>query len=455
MIRRHAVLRGLVLAALLLAASSVVPQSANARTISLASAGPSTHEVNSGSPDRATAVAPMRSPALQALDNSGNDTETNYTVEKIYYGQGWATDSGPGVRRLLALLNLTEGHVQSYLDGGTFSAFTQLLVDFSIPATADGSTEGPALQIRFSYYVDARCIGLNETTCPLGTNTTAVEQDVFNLEVRRILEYRDADANGSYDSGETVVREVLLAQPQAPFIRLQAFAGNGSQLDLPYLWNVTSDSVNLTQGALFAGDPLLDALSHFQISVGNVVPVNLTLDSLLFLKPTLYKGVPLTPSELKLDFSLEVPDYVANDTALALELGLTSDHFRLAVNRTGATEGVYASAGAAAAFFSWNANATLDGARSAAVGSTIAERNETSQTVYLAYPRATSILHDPLLGLALYRAQPSAPEGSAPPTHGSPPAEPTLWPWALAVVVTAVAVGAGTILLFWTRRRRS
>ena len=449
MSRRLAALRGLVVAALLLSASFALAASLPIR--------PSVAGTHGSIPLRvdATPGAPTDTPVPASSSTPlTSNGEENYTIEKIFYGQGWLADSTTGVRRLVALLNLSEGYTRSYPGNGTFSAFTQAFIEFSIPGAADGPAGGPALQIRFSYYVSANCFQLNATACPLGSNTTAIRQDVFTLEILRILEYRDSNGNGSFEPGEPVAREVPLANPQAPFVRLWPFATNGSAMDLPYLWNVSSDTENVTMGALFAGDPLLDQLSHFWISVGNGVPVNLTLDSFLFLKPTTYKGIPLTPSELKLDLLLGVPSYAANDTAPALELSLTSDHFRLALNATNITEGVYASSGAAAAFFTWSGNATLDNGRSGAVGSTVGAKNETWETLYLAYPRATVIRHDPVLGLALAGTMPAPLAGPSPPRGGPQPPGGTGFGWALAATAAGLVVGASAYALLRRRRPR-
>ncbi len=117
--------------------------------------------------------------------------QVDYSMEKVYYGYGWRLDSATGVRRQLVLLNLTEGYEESYPSGGLFSTFTQLFIEFSLPMNASGPEDGPGLLIRFSYHVDAICFQLSEATCPLGANLSATSQDVFELELRRILEYRD------------------------------------------------------------------------------------------------------------------------------------------------------------------------------------------------------------------------------------------------------------------------
>ena len=432
---RLAALRVLAIAALLLTASLL---------LSRPPFGPA---IVATLPQRATGS--VSSSITHPSNGEGNGTEENYTVEKIFYGFGWMNGSAPGTRRLIALLNLTEGYARTYPGNGSFRAMSQDFILFSIPSAADGPADGRPLEIRFSYYVQASCYQLNETTCPIGSNSTEIRQDVFTFGIPRILEYRDVTGNGSYEPGEPVAREVNLAQPAAPFIRLWPFAKNGSRMDLPYLWNVSSESTNLTMGALFAGDRLLMDLSHFWISVGNGVPVNLTLDSFLFLHPTRFKGIPLTPSQLKLDINLGVPSYVQDGTAPAVELRLTSDHFRFSANSTSTNESVYTSSTAAAAFFTWSANATVDGDRRAPVGSTLAAANATSETVYLAYPRGTVIRHDPVLGLAFGVAMPSTPAGGSPPGGG--PQAAGAWLWTVAAASAGLAIG---LVAFEILRRR-
>src|SRR2546426_1788188 len=384
-------------------------------------------------------VSPM---PVSALDPD------EYSIAGIFYGTGWTADSTSGLRRFVALLNLSETYQKHFPDNGTFDAFSQIFILFSIPVNGSEPANGSGLKIRFSYYSAMRCIHLDNRTCPLGSNDTAIGQDIFNLEVRRIIEYRDADGSGAYEPGEPVVNVVPLSQPESPHVRAWPFAQDGSAMDLPYYWNTSMPEAELTEGALFAGDPLLDRLSHFWISTGNGVPTNLTLNSFFFLRPTTYQGVPLTPTRLKLDLLLEHIFYVAGDTAPALEFELTSSQFRFSSNGSGATEGLFTNSTAAQAFFTWNPNATADRA-TAPVRATIVETNE-SATVYLSYPRASSIHHDPVFGLAFAGEPRSVPP---PGGHSQPPSlEANLWvPFFVALVIT---VGTGTYLLVRLSRRR-
>src|SRR3989454_12460632 len=109
------------------------------------------------------------------------------------------------------------------------------------------------------------CIHLDTPTCPLGSNDTAVVQDTFDLEVRRIIEYRDADGSGGYEPGDPIVNAISLAQPESPHIRAWPSAFDGSMMDLPYDWSTITNETQLSVGALFAGDPLLDPLSPLRI----------------------------------------------------------------------------------------------------------------------------------------------------------------------------------------------
>lgn len=377
--------------------------------------------------------------------------DVEYSIEKVFYGYGWAIDPVTGVRRDFAQLNLTESFVRSYPDNGTFESFSQVFVHFSIPVDASGPANGTGLDIRFSYYVDSTCRGLNATTCPLGANQTAISQDVFDLEIHRILEYRDANGNGSYDPGEPVAQEIPLSQPLAPFRHLWAEGENGTPLRVPYLWNQTWESGSLTQGALFQGDAFLALLRDFWIAVGSGVPLNLTVNSFLFLDPTTYKGVPLTPSVLKLDLYMDGIRYAANDTSLALDLRLTSNHFRFSVSDTGTSESVYTNASAAEAFFTWSQNATIDNGVSAPVGSTILRDDSNSTTVYLSYPRASVVAHDPVLGFRMKEA-PMSPPGSNPPAAGLPPDVPVAM---IALLSGGVAMTAALLAhRAWRRKPR-
>src|SRR5437879_12422937 len=92
-----------------------------------------------------------------------------YSIAKIFYGSGWMADPTSGLRRYVALLNLTEAYQQHYPDNGTLDAFSQIFIEFSIPADASGPVDGAALRIHFSYSVRIRRLTLDPLTCPLGS----------------------------------------------------------------------------------------------------------------------------------------------------------------------------------------------------------------------------------------------------------------------------------------------
>lgn len=390
-------------------------------------------------------AALLLSSLLLVAIQPGVHAQSEYAIEKIFYGSGWSVDSVTGVRRQTAILNLTQEQVETFPGGGAFEAFSQIFVEFSTPADSTGPSDGPGLRIRFSYHVSARCLQLSESVCPLGANTTAISQDVMDLQVRRILEYRDTDGNQKYDPGEPAVQEIPLSQPQAPFVATRPLTRNGSDMELPYTWNVSSDNYNITLGALFAGDPLLDELYSFRIAVGNGAPLNLTIDSFLFLRPTTYKGIPLTPSEVKLDISMSDIRYAANDTELALELTFQSAQYRIGLNATGVSETLSMSSAAAEAFFAWSSNATVDG-RLISVGSTTRATNDSARTIYLSYGRGARIEHDPVLGLALKPSGVSQP----PPETGNLQ---TTALWFLILAPISLAIGVASFVLFRRRRR--
>lgn len=370
--------------------------------------------------------------------------EISYSIEKVFYGFGWRIDPGEGPQRRLAFLNLTEGFEETYPSGGLFSAFTQFFPEFSLSANASGPRNGTGLLIHLSYHVSALCFELNETVCPLGMKETAISQDTFDLEFRRILEYRDANGNGTYDLGEPVAQEVRLSQPASPFTEISASRRDGSNVALPFNWNLSWESGNITQGALFAGDALLDDLLSYLIIVGTSAPMNFTVGASLFLQPNTHKGIPLTPSQLKLDLHLAPLSYVEADTALALEVALRSAQYRFQANVTGTTESIFTSSEAAEAFFMWSENVTVDG-QTRRVGSTRLQPDNSTVLLFLSYPRGDVIVHDPVLGVSLAQGG-----SSAPPT---PPEVPQPIPFT-TVLTASFAVVAAVALYAVIRWRR-
>ncbi len=372
-------------------------------------------------------------------------SQGDYTTEKVFYGFGTNIDPETGGLRLVAFLNLTEGYSEARGTNGTYQVSSQIFVEYFIPADDKGPSNGAGLRIRFSYNVSARCLGINVSLCPLGANGSATSKDTFVLEIRRILEYRDADGDGAHTPGEPVVKAVALNRPLLPSVRLWPFTQDGYQLSLPFNSNISTGTSNITQGVLYAGDPLLGQVNDFLISVGNGVPVNLTLDSYMFLRPSTYRGIPLTPSQLKLDLYLAPMRYVANDTSVALEIGLLSSQYRLSANASASSERLYTSSTAAEAFFSWNSSARVDG-RAARVGAKVIATNDSARTLYMSYPRWSIIAHDPVLGLT------SAPGSPSPGTGGSgTPLGRELW---MGVSIASGVVGGATVLYVLLRRRR-
>lgn len=371
--------------------------------------------------------------------------QADYKIEKVFYGFGWRTDSETGLDRNIALLNLTEGFEETYPGDGLYSTFKQLFVEFSTPTNESGPEAGPGLGLRFSYHLNALCHNLSGETCPLGDLQSASSQDTFHLEVRRILEFVDGDGNGTYDPGETVVQQVHLAQAIRPFVEFEAYGPDWLPIDVPFNWNQSWEAGNLTQGALSAEDPLLEEVWGFRVTVGAEAPINFTMESFLFLQPSVYRGIPLTPSELKLDISMRDISYAQEGTVLALELGLSSSQYRFQANSTGTAGSLLTPSTAAEAYFRWNATATVDG-ETGTVGSTVVPSNESAVVLYLAYPRGESIVHDPVLGVVgKGEVIPMPPNGEGPPS---------LALWQIGLISTvAVAMVVATFALLRRRLR--
>src|SRR2546426_9613000 len=119
----------------------------------------------------------------------------------------------------------------------------------------------------------------------------------------------------------------------------------------------------------------------------------------------------------------------------------------VSANESGSSDGVFTNASAAQAFFTWSPNATADGV-SSAVRSTVIASNE-SATVYLSYPRATAIYHDPVVGLAYVGQRFSA----APPGPPSTPGRSGTPIWIPILAGTAVIIGVGAYLVVRYSRR--
>lgn len=169
------------------------------------------------------------------------------------------------------------------------------------------------------------------------------------------------------------------------------------------------------------------------------------------------EGVPIRPSEVKFDVEVSLFPFERSDSALALLLTLETE-VEPKMNLTG-TQGELDAVGERyEGFFRWAANVTADGVQ-AQVGSTIlaleTESNtegggefEVERTVVLSYPRADSLVHDPVVGISQVPLLP-------PPSNGGGPEPPVATFQRLAyflMIGVAALFVVGTLLVRRVRR---
>ncbi len=121
----------------------------------------------------------------------------------------------------------------------------------------------------------------------------------------------------------------------------------------------------------------------------------------------------ISPSEMKLDFIIENYPYIKNNTQLALLVEIITDH-HISIDAESFDEksgfasnetAVNISSMNHSGFFSWLNNVIVDGSNKSVQASIFEEKNpginELERITYLAisYPRGTTIIHDPKIGV--------------------------------------------------------
>lgn len=121
----------------------------------------------------------------------------------------------------------------------------------------------------------------------------------------------------------------------------------------------------------------------------------------------------ISPSEMKIDFIIENYPYLKNNTQLALLVEIITDH-RISIDAESFDEkngfasnetAVNISSMNHSGFFSWLNNANVDGSNKSVQASIFEEKNpginEVERITYIAisYPRGTTIIHDPKIGV--------------------------------------------------------
>ena len=188
----------------------------------------------------------------------------------------------------------------------------------------------------------------------------------MSLVFEEIIEYVDEDGNGMWSSGEEVVQTINLDD-----------------------YSFSAPSV--TQ--------LMSEVKGYRLetmTMGNFV---FKLVAYSYEEKMTHEGLDLLPTDMKFDIIIQNFPYVEEDTKIALKIDIETeieieDHYTSSSEKRIEIESTEA-----AAFFSWSAKCEVDGASGEVLSSSIATDEDGQSYVYLFYPRADNIIHDPILGV--------------------------------------------------------
>ncbi len=210
----------------------------------------------------------------------------------------------------------------------------------------------------------------------------ADEEEVeMRVTFHRILEFLDVDGDGAFEplDDETVQEFFIESLPvedlaTAPF---EIDGRTGHQVTVTYSFPGTQDG---RFGLVFW----------------------------VFGQFTFVNGVPVGPSEVKIDIHIEGFPFLEEESALAVDLRIRTE---FEVETEGITlEEILARGEEFAAFFRWSSEATVDGGTQEVKATVVRQRVEVEleqgegefedrTRLFLAYGRGSEIIHDPIVGV--------------------------------------------------------
>src|SRR5688572_24162751 len=250
------------------------------------------------------------------------------------------------------------------------------------------------------------CIPTNDTGgghCR--TSSYVWEHQVLEIRFLRLLEFGDSDADGGYTPGEPILSQLDLADPAFLYA---AVALDGQNLTLgPQTLPVRTHYPDGCCGESWEGwlsedDATFSNFDGLTFRMSATGSANVTIVGYQWFRPRTFQGVNLTPFQAKLDMTYADYPFVDPDSRLALELNFTAFSQGSSTNWDVMPwpEGhaIGADSTNTTAIFAWASNATADGVETPVAG-TVVDVDPLSRRVFLSYPQADLIQHDPVLGV--------------------------------------------------------
>jgi hypothetical protein len=279
------------------------------------------------------------------------------------------------------------------------------------------------LQIRSSGYPTIITAQLNATVDPSADYVNKTENWVAGLlNVRQLIEYTDNDGNGIYTpKNDTALQTVNL-----------------SALN----WILREDQITSTSG--YSGYNITLMASYKNATFEVITQVYNT-------GVKLSNGIPISPSEVKLDFIFDNFPWISNSSRLALVSVFGGISGSLSVTHVdNQTDAIEYKQGYA--YFTWASTATVDG-KTVNVTS-YQGKNSALHVVELNFPHGSSITDDPILGVGTGSVKnapslASATGSSSTITTTSAAGLPGLY---FMVATAVVVLGAAAMALFARKR---
>lgn len=298
------------------------------------------------------------------------------------------------------------------------------------------------------------CRWINDTSDTCEAPNATWEQEVLwehqVLEIRflRLLEFSDSDGDGGYTPGESILSELDLSDPAFRYEPVVVEGQNLTRgaLDLPVRIHQEDCCGEYSEGWLRPDDTTFSEFDGLTFRMAATGPANVTVVGYQWFRPRVFQGVNLTPLQAKLDMTIQDYPFVDAGSRLAWELNFTSfsqgssTDWELVPWPEG--QAIGADSVNTTAIFAWASNATADGV-STPVTATVETVDALSRHVFLAYPQAALIQHDPVLGITDKRL-------------GAVPDRVVPSPFSLSIawVVFIATLAVASLAIYTTERRR-
>ena len=249
----------------------------------------------------------------------------------------------------------------------------------------------------------------------------------FEVTFTKIIEYEDGNENGVYDVGEVVVSEVFLNE----FEDVEPTYGNMTNSEGVTMHNFT---VKTTDGVFAAHTYISDGLNES-------------------------KSVVITPNQMKFDFEINYV-FLSDSSRLALETLLKTptgasgqagalskknttqdERFGYATNE----QMIQASVDDRSGYFSWRQDAVNDTDDEIEVlAGDLIQKDGTTSMLYLNYPNASFIYHDPKIGTFGTYSEREDKDDDSPPQEDMIP----------LVILLLIVAAIGSIGVIYLMRKR-